>query len=182
MMINIIIISAIIALILGITVITMNSLGKQKKNIIRIETAKQEIDKALDEKKNLLTEMESIINKNTEVKQDNFKNFNLEELSNFDADKMLNKISDTFRKIKSDYQIELDTDDFRKLLTDLKINEEKNEASKKYYNKYAENLNEQIKHFPSNLFAKITKTKKKDIFDINEFKYAKNDIVFESEI
>lgn len=181
-MINLIILSIIVGLAFIVFLIVTNILGKQRKNVIRIETAKEQIIKTLDDRQNLLTKMEDIINKNTEVKQNNFENFNKEDLSNFELDKKLSKIADTFKKIKSDYQIELDTEDFRKLLTELKMNEEKNEASKKYYNKYAENLNNEISHFPSNIIAKMTKTKKKDTFDISEFKYAKNDIVFESEI
>lgn len=181
-MINLIILSIIVGLAFIMFLIVTNILGKQRKNIIRIDTAKMQIDETLVERKNLLTKMEEIINKNTEIKQDNFKDFKEDDLSDFDIDKKLNKIADTFKKIKSDYQVELDTEDFRKLMTELKMNEEKNEASKKYYNKYAENLNNEISHFPSNIIAKITKTKKKNTFDISEFKYAKNDIVFESEI
>ena len=162
--------------------VMLSTSKKQKKNIIRIETAEEEIDKSLNERQKLLIEMENIINKNTEVSQNNFKDIDKENLSYFELDKKLSKIADTFSKIKSDYQIELDTEDFRKLTTELKMNEEKNEASKKYYNKYAENLNKQINKFPSNIFAKITKQSEKRIFDITNMKFNKNDIVFESEI
>ena len=165
-----------------ILMLAMNILNKQRKNTTRIETATEEINKILDERKNLLISLEEIINKKTEVNQNNFKDFDNLSLSSFELDKKFKKITDTFSKIRSDYEVELDLPDFRDLMAKLKMNEEKNEASKKYYNNYAEKLNEQIDHFPASIVAKLTKTTKKDMYDISKFKALKNDIVFESKI
>jgi len=159
-----------------------NLLNKQKKDKIRITTAEEEISNSLDERLNILKDLEKIINSCTELNQNNFKDFNSDELDHFEFDRKLSKITDTFNKIKSDYQVELDKEDFRDLMTKLKINEEKNEASKSYYNKYAEDLNARISSFPSNLIAKLNRTEKKDMFDINKFKQMKTDVVIESKI
>ena len=172
-------ITLFIGVILGIY-INLNS--KQKKNIIRIRTAESEIDKNLEERKDLLVKIENIINKNTELNQNNFKELDTNSVSNFELDRLFTKISNTFEKIKTDYQIELDLEEFRSLMTELKMNEEKNEASKTYYNKYAKNLNEQISGFPANIIAKLHKTVEKETYDVNQIKFSKNDIILESKI
>ena len=81
---------------------------------------------------------------------------------------MLTKATNTFSKIWQDYPVELDKEEFRQLLTDLKINEEKNEASKSYYNKYTSELNELVKKFPSNIVASIHDIDERLYFDNKE--------------
>lgn len=128
-----------------------------QKNLIRIQEAESQIDEALRKKFDILRSMENIINEETDLEQKNFVEFDSEEIrmSNFDMDRKLSKVSETFRKIKSDYEDELDTETFRHLAVDLKIINEKNEAAKAYYNKFTTSLNMIIKKFPSNLIARI---------------------------
>lgn len=177
-----IIIGIITTLILIGFLVFLNLSNKQKKDKIRIITAEEAISKTLDERLNLLKEIETIINDSTELNQNNFKDFIIDETNYFEFDRKLSKVTDTFNKIRSDYEVELDKDNFRDLMTKLKINEEKNEASKSYYNKYAEDLNAKVSSFPSNIIAKINGTNKKEMFDINKFKQIKTDVVVESNI
>ena len=141
--------------------------NKIQKNVIRIYQAESEIDEALRKKYDYLVQLEGIINENTDLKQDNFKDFTSEEvkLSSFDADRKLAKIDDTFKKIKLDYEKELNTDAYRSILTSLKINDEKLDASKIYYNKFTTKLNLVIKKFPSNIIARIHGVKEHLYFD-----------------
>lgn len=177
-----IVLAVVITIIAAGLIIFLNLSNKQKKDYIRINTAEEAINASLDERLNLLKEIEQIINNSTELNQNNFKSLNIDELDSFEFDRKLSKITELFNKIRSDYEVELDKEDFRDLMTKLKINEEKNEASKSYYNKYAEDLNSRISSFPANIIAKISGTDKKEMFDINKFKQVKTDIVVESKI
>lgn len=140
--------------------------NKLQNNLIRINESENEIDETLRKRYDLLVKMESLINNNTKLDQNNFKDFNSEtKISNFDADRKLTKITETFKKIRSDYSKELDIEAFNNILTELKINEEKNEAAKAYYNKFTTKLNLIIKKFPSNIIARIHKIKERNYFD-----------------
>ena len=154
-----------VAVILGIVYIIIYN--KIQNNTIRINEAESEIDESLRKRYDLLTQIEVYINNNTDLKQDNFKDLNKEDLriSNFEVDRKLTKITDTFSKIRQDYPDDLDTEAFRNFMIDLKINEEKNEAAKAYYNKYTTKLNSLIKKFPSNLIARIHKIDEHMYFD-----------------
>lgn len=139
--------------------------NRLQKYVIRIKEAESEIDETLRKRYDLLMSMESIINSNTGLKQDNFKDFETDKMSTFDADRRLSKIKETFKKIKSDYQDDLDIENFRNLLTEIKIIEEKSDAAKSYYNKYTTSLNMMIKKFPSNIVASICHIEERFYFD-----------------
>ena len=141
--------------------------NKLQKSIIRINEAETEIDNTLRKKYDLLVQMEKIINDKTNLKQNNFKDLNKKDIkiSNFEFDRILSKIYITFIKIKSDYPIELDQKEFRDLMIELKINEEKVESAKVYYNKFTTKLNDLIRSFPSNIVSRIHKIEEHNYFD-----------------
>lgn len=162
----IMIIFAIIAILVGIYISIYNKL---QKKLIRINEAECEIDDTLRKRYDLLTQMESLINSSTKLKQNNFKDLEKDkEISNFEFDRLLTKVTNTFNNIWQDYPVELDKEEFRQLQTDLIINEEKNEASKSYYNKYTSDLNELVKKFPSNIVARIHNIDERLFFDNKE--------------
>ena len=66
----IMIIFAIIAILVGIYISIYNKL---QKKLIRINEAECEIDDTLRKRYDLLTQMESLINASTKLKQNNFK-------------------------------------------------------------------------------------------------------------
>ena len=157
---------AIIAILVGIYISIYNKL---QKKLIRINEAECEIDDTLRKRYDLLTQMESLINSSTKLKQNNFKDLEKDkEISNFEFDRLLTKVTNTFNNIWQDYPVELDKEEFRQLQTDLIINEEKNEASKSYYNKYTSDLNELVKKFPSNIVARIHNIDERLFFDNKE--------------
>ena len=160
-----IIIFTLIAVAGVLGIISVIIYNKLQKYVIRIKEAESEIDEALRKRYDLLLSMESIINSNTDLKQDNFKDFESDKMSTFDVDRKLSKIKETFRMIGSDYPDKLDNENFRNVLTEIKIIEEKSDAAKAYYNKYTTSLNMLIKKFPSNLIARICHIEERNYFD-----------------
>ena len=157
----------IVALAAVLTIVYVLTYNKIQKYMIRINEAESQIDEALRKRYDILVSMENIINENLNLKQNNFADLKDGEakISNFEMDRRLTKVEDLFKKIRSDYMEELDFEAYRTLLVDLKISEEKNEAAKKYYNKYTTKLNELIRKFPSNIIAKIHSIKAHLYFD-----------------
>ncbi len=139
--------------------------NRLQKYVIRIKEAESEIDETIRKRYDLLQSMESIINSNTELDQNNFKNFEKDKMSNYDVDRKLSKIKETFRMIGADYPDKLDNESFRNLLVEIKITEEKSDAAKAYYNKYTTSLNMLINRFPSNLVARICHIEERNYFD-----------------
>lgn len=166
---TILIIMVLFALLVILVSLYISIYNKLQKKLIRINEAECEIDETLRKRYDLLVQIESMINDATKLKQNNFKDIEKDtEISNFEFDRMLTKATNTFSKIWQDYPVELDKEEFRQLLTDLKINEEKNEASKSYYNKYTSELNELVKKFPSNIVASIHDIDERLYFDNKE--------------
>lgn len=157
----------VIAILSVLTIVYVLTYNKIQKYMIRINEAESQIDESLRKKYDILVTMENIINETLNLKQNNFEDLKKKDvkISNFDMDRKLTKTVDLFKKIRSDYLEELDFEAFRSLLVDLKISEEKNEAAKKYYNKYTTQLNMLIKRFPSNIIAKIHSIKEHLYFD-----------------
>lgn len=157
----------VIAILSVLTIVYVLTYNKIQKYMIRINEAESQIDESLRKKYDILVTMENIINETLNLKQNNFEDLKKKDvkISNFDMDRKLTKTVDLFKKIRSDYIEELDFEAFRSLLVDLKISEEKNEAAKKYYNKYTTQLNMLIKRFPSNIIAKIHSIKEHLYFD-----------------
>lgn len=152
-----------VAGILGIIYIAIYN--RLQKYVIRIKEAESEIDETIRKRYDLLLSMEGVINSNTELGQDNFKDFESDKMSNFDADRKLSKIKETFRMIGADYPDKLNNEAFRNLLIEIKIIEEKSDAAKAYYNKYTTSLNMLIKKFPSNIVASICHIDERLYFD-----------------
>lgn len=178
---GVIIIIVVAVIIGGLAILYFINFNKIKKDLIRVETSEEEINETLEKRYDLLIEIEKIINESTNLKQNNFKDFEnkRKKMKNIEFDKKLTKVANTFNKIWDDYPVELEKESFRNLMTDLKINEEKNESSKSYYNKYANSLNELIHSFPTNIISKIHKIEQRECFDnknindedILDFKY-----------
>lgn len=139
--------------------------NKLQKYVIRIKEAESEIDETLRKRYDLLLSMESLINSNTDLKQNNFKDFKTDTMSTYDVDRKLSKIKEIFKMIASDYPDKLENEAFRNLLVEIKIIEEKSDAAKAYYNKYTTSLNMLIKKFPSNLVAALSHIEERAYFD-----------------
>lgn len=158
----------VIALIAGVYIFVYNRL---QKYVVRINEAKNEVSETLKKRYELLLKIESEINANTDLKQDNFKDFKLEDMSPFDVDRKLFRVMTTFEKIKADYPDKLDKESFRNLLIELKIVDEKTVTAKAYYNKYTTTLNDLIKKFPLNIIARIHRIEEGEYFNNKNMNY-----------
>ena len=74
--------------------------NRLQKYTVRIKEAENEISDSLKKRYELLIKIEQEINNSTDLKQNNFKDFNPDTLSNFEIDRKLFKIMSTFEKIK----------------------------------------------------------------------------------
>ncbi|MCI8498613.1 MAG: LemA family protein [Bacilli bacterium] len=167
----IIVILALIACFTLLAAIYIYFYNRLQKFLIRIKESEIEVTDSLKKRYELLVKMEQEINTITGLKQDNFKDFKSEEMSNFDVDRKLFKIMSTFEKIKEDYSDKLDVEAFRNLEIEIKIVDEKIVAVKAYYNKYTTSLNMLIKRFPSNIIARIHRIEEGEYFNNKNMNY-----------
>lgn len=164
----ILILAGILAAIVGIYIFFYNRI---QKYMVRIKEAESEVQDSLKKRYELLVKIENEINANTDLKQKNFDNLNIEEMSNFDFDRKLFKIMTTFEKIRDDYPDKLDNETFRNLMIEVKIVDEKIVTAKAYYNKHTTSLNMLIKKFPSNIIARIHNIKEREYFNNKNMNY-----------
>lgn len=161
----------VIAGLVAISIFTyIMDYNKLQKYIVRIEEAENEIDDALRNRYDILVQMEKVINDKLNLKQNNFEGFENNNMSNFEVDRKLTKVTDIFNKIRNDFIDELDMDSYNNLVTDLKIVEEKCDSAKTYYNKYTTELNLIIKKFPSNIVARTHNIDERLYFDNKNMK------------
>lgn len=159
---------AVFAILAAIYIFVYNRL---QKYTVRIKEAESEVKETLKRRYELLMKIEEEINSATGLKQNNFKDFKFEEMTNFDIDRKLFKVMSTFEKIRDDYPDRLDTESFRNLMIDIKIVDEKIVAAKAYYNKYTTSLNMMIKKFPSNIIARIHRIEEGEYFNNKNMNY-----------
>lgn len=159
---------ALAAISIGIYIFVYN---RMQKYIVRIKEAENEVSETLKKRYELLVKIEEEINTCTGLKQKNFENFKIEEMSNFEIDRKLFKIMTTFEKIKSDYPDKLDNESFRNLMIELKIVDEKIVTAKAYFNKHTTSLNTLIKKFPSNIIARIHRIEEGEYFNNKNLNY-----------
>lgn len=145
--------------------------NRLQKYTVRIKEAENEISDSLKKRYELLIKIEQEINNSTDLKQNNFKDFNPDTLSNFEIDRKLFKIMSTFEKIKDDYPDKLDSENYRNLTTEIKIVDEKVVSAKAYYNKYTTSLNMLIKKFPTNIISRIHRIDEREYFDNKNMNY-----------
>lgn len=167
----VIIILALLAcagLLAGVYIFVYN---RMQKYIVRIKEAENEVRETLKRRYELLMKVEEEINACTNLKQKNFEDFNIDEMSDFEIDRKLFKIMSTFEKIQADYSEKLDNETFRNLLIELKIVDEKTVTAKAYFNKHTTSLNTLIKKFPSNIVARIHRIEEGEYFNNKNMNY-----------
>lgn len=160
-----IIVLVIVLAILGLIALYISVYNRLQKYLIRINESETIIDECLRKKYDILVSMETIINSQTELKQDNLSSIKSDEMSSFEVDRKLTQIADLFKKIKLDYEKELNISTYHDNEVQLKKNNEKCDATKAYYNKNITELNMLVKKFPTNVIAKLHGFKEKAYFD-----------------
>ena len=161
----VLIVLVIILIVLGLISLYIAAYNRLQKLVIRINEAESQIDECLRKRYDILLELEKLINEEVQLNQDNLSEFKSDKMSNFEVDRKLTQITDLFRKIKLDYDDELNIPTFNDDIVSLKKNNEKCDASKAFYNKYTTSLNMLVKKFPTNIIARIHGIKARAYFD-----------------
>jgi len=161
------IILTIIVIIGILTLIYVILSANIKANQIKIDEAELVLDDLLNKKYDLLIGAKNIITKETDINHKIFndlKKLKEQNLSIFNFDRKLNESYSLTEQIKGDFKTLAANDKFNKIIQDIKTIDEKLEATKAFYNKYAKSLNTLIKRFPINLIAKILHIEVKSSF------------------
>jgi len=160
-----------IFVIVSILTLTYMVLSKNLKSYkIKIDEAESVLDELLKEKYDSLFSIGEIITNETEVDNKvftNLKNIKKQNLSVFDFDKKLDENYELIKQIIDDYSEIYKNKEFNKIIKNISNLDEKLEATKVFYNKYAEDLNSMATKIPINILAKLHRVEDKDYFEIN---------------
>ena len=165
-----IILIIVILVLLGIlTLITLiNRLSYLNKKILYAEGL---IDEYINKKVKLLTKLNASIKKTLRAKKDYLNGLDdpsFDTLSNHDKDIKLSEYDITVNNLLSDYTKLSNSKDIRKQVASLVELNEKNDATKTYFNKYIMKLSATIKKFPNNILSKFMKIKIIPLYETNE--------------
>ena len=141
-----------------------------KSHKIKIDEAESALDELLDEKHELLILTSKIIIKETDVDKkifDDLKKIKEQNLSVFGLDEKLTDSNNLILKIADDFSGVKESDKFNEIMFSINDLDEKLEATKLFYNKYAELLNSSASKIPTNIIAKILRIEDKDFFEID---------------
>lgn len=134
----------------------------------KVDQAESIIDETLRKRYDLIISAASIIDKTVKDKKNLFKDVEKlkdKNISNYDLDRKLTDEILLLNQLRNDYSQLQNNKDFKKIMNEIKLTDEKMQASKSYYNKYTNLLNEQIRKFPSNIIAKMHDIKIRLFFD-----------------
>lgn len=166
---NIITIFLTLIILLGIFgliyILSYNNLQAHK---IKINEAESIIDEVLRKKYDFLEILKQIIVDNTDIKNKAFECFSkLKEvnISSFDFERKLTEYNNLINQIKTDHSTLTESETFNENYEEIFKLNERLEASKNFYNRYTNILNKLIKHFPTNIIAKIHHIEVQTFFD-----------------
>lgn len=134
----------------------------------KIEQAEEMIDEILRKRYDIVIRTSDIIKNNLKEKKDYFKEYLAlkdEKLSTFEMDRKLKEAINIILNLRNDYPVLHDNQNMKEIISEIKDTNEKLSASIAYYNRYTNQLNEQIRKFPSNIIAKLHHFYVKPYFD-----------------
>lgn len=134
---------------------------------IKVFEAENVLHEVLKEKYDLLVSMQYIIAENIEIDSKVFeklKQLEKQNLSIFNYDEKLSENVTLVQQIKDDYKEIKKNESIDEIMHNLLTVDEKLEATKSFYNKYATELNTLRKKFPTNIIAKLSKGEHKAYF------------------
>lgn len=162
---SIILIIVIIICLIGIYYInTFNKLNDIKT---KIQEAESIIDENLRTKYDTLIRISNSLKKYLKKDKNYFKEYeDLKDknITNFDMDRKLNEAFTLILKMQEDLKLDND-EELSKEIEVIRRLDEKLCSAKNYYNKNTNSLNAIIRHFPTNIVAKIHHFKVKSFFD-----------------
>lgn len=166
---TIILIVIIFLLLSGLTIATIiGRLSYLNKKVLYSEGL---IEENISKKIKLISKLNSSIKKTLRAKKDyltNIDELDSDSLSNQDKDVKLSMYDATINNLVSDYTKLANNKDIKKQISALNELNEKNDATKTYFNNCTLKLSQSIKKFPCNLLSKFMKIKIIPLYETNE--------------
>lgn len=166
---TIILIVIIFLLLSGLTIATIiGRLSYLNKKVLYSEGL---IEENISKKIKLISKLNSSIKKTLRAKKDyltNIDELDSDSLSNQDKDIKLSMYDATINNLVSDYTKLANNKDIKKQISALNELNEKNDATKTYFNNCTLKLSQSIKKFPCNLLSKFMKIKIIPLYETNE--------------
>ena len=166
---TIILIVIIFLLLSGLTIATIiGRLSYLNKKVLYSEGL---IEENIRKKIKLISKLNSSIKKTLRAKKDyltNIDELDSDSLSNQDKDVKLSMYDATINNLVSDYTKLANNKDIKKQISALNELNEKNDATKTYFNNCTLKLSQSIKKFPCNLLSKFMKIKIIPLYETNE--------------
>ena len=171
-MITIIILTLLIIItILASIIYRLNNLLDFYK--LRIDKAEEQIEEELDNRYNIVKEIQKTIEKSTKMELKIYKD--LDELkdkktiSTIEYDNLLNELVDMIYLIENDYPKISKKKDFKETI--VKLNESNSiiSAAKAFYNENNQDMNELLKKFPTNILGKFKRIKIKPNYEMEDY-------------
>lgn len=166
---TLILITVILLLVIGLTIATL--VGRLSYLNKKISYANGLIEENIDKKIKLLIKLNASIKKTLRAKKDYLANINeleADNITNQDKDIKLSEYDTTISNLLTDYTKLANNKDIKKQVQNLYEINEKNDATKTYFNKYIMKLSQTIKKFPNNILSKFMKIKIIPLYETNE--------------
>ena len=177
-MIKLTIILIIVILVLLCVLTLLSLIGRLSYLNKKVLYADKLIEENIDKKVKQLTKLNASIKKVLRAKKyylSDLDNINNEGLSNHDKDIQLSQYDTTVNNLMNDYTKLANNKDINKQVSSLVELNEKNAATKEYFNKYTLKLSELIKKFPNNILSKFMKIKIIPLYETSENINTKSD-------
>lgn len=170
-MIKLTLILVIVILILLIVLTILSLVGRLSYLNKKVQYAEKLIEGYIYKKIKILTKLNASIKKTLRAKKDyltNIDDLNTDSLSTQEKDTKLSEYNTTVNNLIADYTKLANNKDIKKQVDSLIEINEKNDATKTYFNKYVRKLSNVIKKFPNNILAKFMKIKIIPLYETNE--------------
>lgn len=170
-MIKLTIILIIIIVILLTTLVIISLAGRLSYLNKKISYAENIIEENINKKIKILVKLNASIKKTLRAKKDYLTELDVlssDSLSNREKDIKLSEYDVTVNNLISDYTKLANNKDIKKQIDNLVELNEKNDATKTYFNQCTLKLSSSIKTFPNNLLSKFMKIKIIPLYETNE--------------
>lgn len=143
-------------------------------NKIKIDEAREIINDNLKKRYDYVVRTSHLIKKNLDLDIEQFKEIETLKVKEANEDILDEKLQDAFKimiQLKEDYPQLTENRGFQEIIKDYEESNELLEATKSFYDKYAERLNSNLSTFPYNLVGKIHGIKKIRLYNIKSLAF-----------
>lgn len=162
----------IVVILVLLAVLTILSLIRRLSYLNKkVKYAESLIEDYIDKKTKVLVKLNGSIKKTLRAKKDylnDLDELSSETLSSRDKDIKLSEYDTTVSNLITDYTKLSNNKDIKKQIASLIEINEKNDATKTYFNKYTLKLSNAIRKFPNNILSKFMKIKIIPLYETNQ--------------